>query len=1356
MERFFERLDDLAGVEATSRVTAWLDRIAFVFLVLMAVSAPHSIAATQISWLTGMLAYVIRLFVTRRERLNITKLDVALWSLFGWSVVTSIFSFAPDISQGKLRAVALFLIVYFVAGNIKKLRAGYFIAFMLILSCMVNVILTPVQRLIGRGVEVHGVSLTSSLPGLNIKDGDTILTVNKLKIASPEDILDAIAQTGRAELSVYKTDYEIPGVLTKADLQNGTTAEEKLGFTSWKRSHNWRSAGFYGHYTTYAEVLQLIMSLVLGLLVALFARKGGREKGRSGEGEIGRGGDKDSNLKNEALTSDLPQKRLPFSPSPLLLFSLGAMCLALVLTVTRASQLAFLISALCIVFVGLGRKWLLISVAVIIPVAFAGLFALQQTRQVGFFDQKDNSITWRQTVWREGAQLWTKDVHNFTVGVGMDSIKRFAPAWHLFDDGKLPMGHFHSTPLQIAVERGLPALLIWLTILGIYSRTLWRGIRSKNIVDWRYTGILLGCLGGMIGFFVSGLVHYNLGDSEVAMVFYLLMGLSVKLTELSPASRVFNLNNICWRKPMKTKLSRSVLSFLLLFSVVTISLPQIGYAQTASPADYSKQLQTIEEKTEARRKELGIPGMSLVIVKDDQIIYIKGLGYKDFEKKVVVTPDTQFAIGSATKAFTALSVLMSMDEGKLSLEDSPKKALPYFKMYDPETDKNITIRDLLSHSSGLNRTDLAMITGKLNRAELIQVAAQAKPTAKLREKFQYQNIMFTAAGQIVANVQKTPWEKFVPNRIFAPLDMNNSTMSMKQMQKAKDYSFGYDYNFDTKTTERRPFREIDQIAPAGSINSSAKDMAEWLRFVLNGGTVNGKRLVSEKGFDEWLKPQMKIAGTSSYGFGWFLQNWNGLKVVQHGGNIDGFNSMVAMIPEKKIGFVMLTNVSGSSLGNELMPIIWSNLLGNPKENTKLPVKTMEKMVGKYHLAEANIDIDVKIEGEDLVMFVPSQPKYVLERFAPRQFKPVGAPDGFSVKFTPEQGDANEMELTQPNRVSKLTRVAGETQNDKPKTAAARELIGNYIAPNGGPVEIKESGSDITFNIPGQQPYSLGEKTKDSYSLSPLPDSYSLKTKRDTSGKVVSVVVTQPEGEFEFKLSDGIVVDKPKMTADELMKKAIDAAGGEANWRKITSRVTEFEMDLENQGVQAFGTQYAKLPNKTAGETTFTALGKKIGTEHEYFDGINGEDFLSFAPADKYSGKRLEDVRLFSDFYSLLNWKTNYKTIEVTGTKKVGPENSEEEAYAVSFKPEKGTPYTEYYSTTTFLLLKRDGYISSSTSEQKIPYTVLYSDYREIDGIKLPYKATNNNIGNGNIVTIIKSYKHNVPLDDKLFAPRKVK
>lgn len=560
---------------------------------------------------------------------------------------------------------------------------------------------------------------------------------------------------------------------------------------------------------------------------------------------------------------------------------------------------------------------------------------------------------------------------------------------------------------------------------------------------------------------------------------------------------------------MKRSVLKSFFSFILAFSFVLASLPLAGYAQApvqVGQADaHASALAAIEEKTDARRKELGIPGMSLVIVKDDQVVFMKGLGYKDFENKIAVTPDTQFAIGSSTKAFTALSVLMTQDEGKLSLDDSPKKILPYFKMADPDTDKNITIRDLLSHSSGLNRTDLAMITGKLSRSELIRVAGEAKPTAKLREKFQYQNLMYAAAGEVVAVAQKKSWEKFVPERIFKPLGMTNSTMSMKQMEKTKDHSFGYNYNFDTKETRKLPYRDIDQVAPAGSINSSARDMSQWLRFVLGGGVVDGKRLISEKSFEEWLKPQMKVnsAGTVNYGLGWFIQKWNGLTVVQHGGNIDGFNALVAMIPEKKLGFVMLTNVTGSSLGNELMPIVWQNILGEnkPNEAVKLPVKTMQFMAGKYRLEAAKMDIEVKIEGEDLVMTVPGQPKYTLERTAPRQFKLLGAPDGFAVKFTPEQGEATEMYLQQPQGNYTLPRI-GPGGAVEPKAAgSAKELIGKYESETNGRIaEIKEVDGNVSLVIPGQQPYSLVEKAKDAFSLSPLPDTYSLKVTRDGKQK----------------------------------------------------------------------------------------------------------------------------------------------------------------------------------------------------------------------------------------------------------------
>jgi CubicO group peptidase (beta-lactamase class C family) len=727
---------------------------------------------------------------------------------------------------------------------------------------------------------------------------------------------------------------------------------------------------------------------------------------------------------------------------------------------------------------------------------------------------------------------------------------------------------------------------------------------------------------------------------------------------------------------MKKRKQTSVfLSLGVCLSLFIGLLPQTVRAQKvikattvglSSSSSYAPALQKIEDKLEAKRKEYGIPGISLVVVKDDQIIYMKGLGYKDFEKQVPVTPDTQFAIGSATKAFTALTVLMAQDEGKLSLDDSPKKYLSYFHMYDPETDKNITIRDLLSHSSGLNRTDLAMVTGKLTRAELIEVAAQAKPTAKLREKWQYQNLMFVAGGEIAATVERSPWDKLVASRIFKPLGMKNTSLSIAQMEKAKDRSFGYAYNFDTKETTRLPYREIVQVAPAGSINSSARDMAQWLRFVLNGGTVKGKRLVSENSFTEWTKPQMKISpdGKTSYGLGWFLQDWKGKKVVQHGGNIDGFNSLVAMIPEERLGFVLLTNVSASPLGNDIMPVVWESILGTPE--TSEPTTT-------------------------------------------------------SVAFK--------------------------------ETGAVKDLIGEYSIPNTPvTVEIKEANGVVTFNIAGQPPYTLKETAKDTFSMEPLPtDQFTLKAKRDDSGKVVSVIVAQPGASPEFVRKGAVANNTPLIAVDELMQKAIDASGGEANLRKITSRVTESDVDLENQGVKAKNIAYNKAPNKAASETTFIAVGKTIATGWEYFDGTNGGEIYSFAPADKYAGKRLEDARLGADFYSSLDWKTNYKKVEVRGMTKVAGED----AWIVAYEPEKGTPFREYYSTKTFLLLRRDGVVTSSTSSLQIPYSVLFSDYRDVDGVMLPFKLVNNSVANGSIVTTVTSIKQNVPVDDAIFAPRKL-
>jgi O-antigen ligase len=206
---------------------------------------------------------------------------------------------------------------------------------------------------------------------------------------------------------------------------------------------------------------------------------------------------------------------------------------ALLLTVTRASWLGCLVSTVIILLLGVNRRVLIFVGVLAIPLIVAGLFVLQQKRNVAFIDQADQSTTWRETVWREGFNLLVSKPRHLLVGVGMDSIKGHWREWGLFDGGRIPMGHMHSNLLQIALERGVPVLILWLAMLFVYGRSIWRSlllVKTRNDAPgnlWIERGFLLGALGGLAGFFTSGLVHYNWGDSEVVMVLYMIMGLSL-------------------------------------------------------------------------------------------------------------------------------------------------------------------------------------------------------------------------------------------------------------------------------------------------------------------------------------------------------------------------------------------------------------------------------------------------------------------------------------------------------------------------------------------------------------------------------------------------------------------------------------------------------------------------------------------------------------------------------------------------------------------------------------------------------------------------------------------------------------
>ncbi|MCC6328656.1 MAG: PDZ domain-containing protein, partial [Acidobacteria bacterium] len=335
MRDFFERFDRLADINRDGGAVAWLERIAFVFLLLTFASAPHSIAATQTAWIIGMLAWIIRLPLRPRIRFRFGPLDAALWAFFIWSVVSSFTSYEPLISIDRLRGTAVFLIFYFVYYNIRTMRAASLAAGLMIVSSMISVFWMPVERLLGRGVEIHGVAANSPLAKPGLIDGDTLLEVNKKKVTTPDEVVKGLESAENSKVRFYRPDFELTIDVKRSDLLAGTGALEQLGITGWEKSHNWRSKGFYGHYTTYAEVLQLIGSLIFGLFIAGLASLGfGRRSG---------GSDNAKAMASRPLIG-------------LLFLALLGTGLALLLTVTRGPQLGLAVSGGLIVLAGLGRR----------------------------------------------------------------------------------------------------------------------------------------------------------------------------------------------------------------------------------------------------------------------------------------------------------------------------------------------------------------------------------------------------------------------------------------------------------------------------------------------------------------------------------------------------------------------------------------------------------------------------------------------------------------------------------------------------------------------------------------------------------------------------------------------------------------------------------------------------------------------------------------------------------------------------------------------------------------------------------------------------------------------------------------
>jgi CubicO group peptidase (beta-lactamase class C family) len=353
----------------------------------------------------------------------------------------------------------------------------------------------------------------------------------------------------------------------------------------------------------------------------------------------------------------------------------------------------------------------------------------------------------------------------------------------------------------------------------------------------------------------------------------------------------------------------------------------------------------LDAVVERAMKEMNVPGAAVVVVQDDKVIYLKAFGVKEKGKDDKVTTETVFPIASCSKAFTSTLVAMLVDESKLKWDDKVHDHLDYFRLSDELADREVTLRDLLCHRTGMPRHDMLWSGLSTDSGEVIRRWGGGKSSTSFRSTWEYSNVPFTTAGVIAGKIEKSNWASLVESRIFAPLGMKSSSGTWKAGFGSADHATPHYFAFD-KTVSAVKWDEIDHAGGAGAINSTATDMGKWLRFQLAGGKAGDKELVGAKALKETHTAQMlvkpegpfayyfpKKAGRfHAYGLGWFVHDYRGFDCVSHGGTLTGIRAQCMIVPEKKLGVFVVCNVRPSLFPEAVAKTALDQLLGLPTED----------------------------------------------------------------------------------------------------------------------------------------------------------------------------------------------------------------------------------------------------------------------------------------------------------------------------------------------------------------------------------------------------------------------------------------
>ncbi|HXJ92037.1 MAG TPA: serine hydrolase [Terriglobia bacterium] len=542
-------------------------------------------------------------------------------------------------------------------------------------------------------------------------------------------------------------------------------------------------------------------------------------------------------------------------------------------------------------------------------------------------------------------------------------------------------------------------------------------------------------------------------------------------------------------------------------AAASLLLATLTGTAAAQSIDVTQRLQGFDDYMAKTLKDWNAPGVGVGIVVNDKLVLAKGYGYRDYGKKLPYTPRTMSPIASNTKLFTAVAAGMLVQEGKLTWDKPVRDSVLAIRFYNDQLNDSVTLRDMLSHRTGITRHDTIWYKSDFTRKELFQKLVYLEPEEPLRTTFLYNNLMFAAVGYLIELQSGKTWEQFVRERIFNPLDMNSTSFSIADMLKQPEFGVGYTERRDSFEIYRIPYYEdIAGVAPCGAIVSNIEDMSHWLIALMNDGKYNGKQVLPPEVLKATLQPAIALPNVgletrgwteilnAAYRMGRETASYRGHLITFHGGDLPGFHTQVSFMPEDHIGVIVF------EIGNHSQPLynivsytVYERLLGmdlTPWSERQLKIRLENKKAGTEARTKANegrvpntqashplqdyvgayenpaygvMNIGLK---DNQLQFDFHKMKFPMTRFHYDRFDtPDDEQDGkWSVNFrTNPQGDVDQAVMSLDEAEAVFTR---KPETIDPKLMA--QMAGSYQTPSGSTFQIALTpGDGLSLVLPGQ-------------------------------------------------------------------------------------------------------------------------------------------------------------------------------------------------------------------------------------------------------------------------------------------------